>query len=206
MAKQVSAHKLKVGDTVHVEGKPHEVKFVSAPTRFGSVHVTTADKRTGEEKAHYVDKFHKFDGPSKGGEAKAAGKLTGAALEEAKRESRTASNLANTASGAIGKSTKPEVHEKVAGHHEEAARLARSARNEGLAEIHEGKAKEHRDAAAKLKGGPAAAPAMGDAKKASKLAAFRDADKPDKMGALQQGAKGGSFYLTASGKKVYVKK
>lgn len=55
-------------------------------------------------------------------------------------------------------------------------------------------------AARRAKIGAATAPG----EKASKLAAFRDKDKPEHQ--LQQGAKGGAYYLSESGQKVYVKK
>jgi hypothetical protein len=46
---------------------------------------------------------------------------------------------------------------------------------------------------------------MHEEKKASKLAAFRDKDKkPEHQ--LQQGAKGGQYYISESGKKIYVGK
>jgi hypothetical protein len=128
-------------------------------------------------------------------------------------------------SAALKKSASPETAaEKVASEKSErAGELSEKAKKSGASEDHKAAMTAHLvarahheatgfgDSAAKLHhkmaeehAKVAQTAASPEAKKASGLKAFRDKDKPEHS--LQQGAKGGQYYLSEGGKKVYVGK
>lgn len=113
-----------------------------------------------------------------------------------------------------------EHHRKAASAHEQAASAAKAERAKAPS-YYDQKAAEHQAAADKHHAAANAHEGSMDAEihrqvdkrdardaardaRASKLMAFRDKGAPERS--LQQGAKGGQYYLTESGQKVYVRK
>jgi len=92
-----------------------------------------------------------------------------------------------------GEGTGAAEHVAAADAHRKAAAAFHAAGESRAAQEHEQKAAQHTRAA-----GP-------DGEKASKLAAFRDKDKKPEH-SLETGAKGGQYYLSKTGQKVYVGK